>query len=125
MNREYTIRWIFNFVHCTTFPFIRCLNYLKLESGQKMSLIVRHLSTHLYLKNTVTFIINIYNVSSTMSVCPSVCLKLRILVTTEPIRLYFSGNIPTGLVMLLSYFLGGWDTPYPPKKIPAYYIPML
>ena len=42
-----------------------------------------------------------------MSVRP----KLKISVTTEPIGLYSSGNIPTGPVMVLSYFLWGWDTP--------------
>ena len=59
-----------------------------------------------------------------MSVCLSVCpsvrlsvrLKLKISVTAEPIGLYFSGIIPTGPVMVLGYFLGGWDTPNPPKK---------
>ena len=51
--------------------------------------------------------------SSTMSVCPSVCLKLKISVTTKPIGLYSSGNIPTGPGMVLSYFLWGWDTPTP------------
>ena len=40
----------------------------------------------------------------------SVCLKLKILITTEPIGLYYSGNIPTGPVMVLRYFLGGCDT---------------
>ena len=44
----------------------------------------------------------------------SVCLKLKISVTTQPIGLYSSGNIPTGPVMVLSYFLRGWDTPNPP-----------
>ena len=49
----------------------------------------------------------------------SVCLKLKISVTTKPIGLYSSGNIPNGPVMVLSYFLGGWDTPnltLAPKK---------
>ena len=45
-----------------------------------------------------------------MSVCLSVCLKVKISVTTEPIGLYSSGNISTGPVMVLSYFLGEWDT---------------
>ncbi len=40
----------------------------------------------------------------------SVCLKLKISVTTEPIMPYSSGNIPTGPVMLLAIFLGG-ETP--------------
>ena len=46
-----------------------------------------------------------------------VCLKLKISVTTAPIGLRFSsGNIPSGAVMVLSYFLGKWDNPNPPKK---------
>ena len=48
-----------------------------------------------------------------MSVCPS----LKISVTTEPIGFYSSGNIPTGPVVVLGYFLEGWDTPNPPKNI--------
>ena len=44
----------------------------------------------------------------------SVCLKLKILVTAEPNGLYLPGNKPTGSVVVLSYFLGGRDTP--PKK---------
>ena len=47
-----------------------------------------------------------------MSVCPS----LKISVTTEPIGFYSSGNIPTGPVVFLGYFLGGWDTPKPSKN---------
>ncbi len=54
-----------------------------------------------------------------MSVRLSVRLNLKISVTTEPIGLYSSGSIPTGPVVVLSYFLRGWDTPNPPKmKIP-------
>ena len=54
-----------------------------------------------------------------MSVRPSVCLSLKISVTTEPIGFYSSGNIPTGPGVVLGYFLRGWDTPNPPKqKIP-------
>ena len=34
----------------------------------------------------------------------SVCLSLKITVTTEPVGFYFSGNIPTGLVVVLSFF---------------------
>ena len=49
-----------------------------------------------------------------MSVRPTVCLsvrlKLKISVTTEPSELYYSGNISTGPVVVLSYFCGGWDT---------------
>ena len=55
-----------------------------------------------------------------LSVCPSdrlsVCLSLKISVTTEPIGFYSSGYIPIGPVVVLSYFLGGWDTPNPPKN---------
>ena len=51
-----------------------------------------------------------------MSVRSSVRLKLKISVTTEPIGLYSSGVIPTGPVMVLSYFPGGWDTLNPPPK---------
>ena len=50
--------------------------------------------------------------SSTMSVC----LKLRISVTTKPIGLYSSGNIPTGPGMVSNYFIWGWDTPNLPNK---------
>ena len=46
----------------------------------------------------------------------SVCLKLKISVSTKPIGLYSSGKIPTGPVTVLSYFLVGWDTPNPPKN---------
>ena len=46
----------------------------------------------------------------------SVCLKLKISVTTEPIGFYTSGYIPIGRVVVLSYFLGGWDTHNPPKN---------
>ena len=51
-----------------------------------------------------------------MSVRLSVRLKLKISVTAEPIWLYFSGIIPTGPVVVLGYFLGGCDTPNPPKN---------
>ena len=51
-----------------------------------------------------------------MSVRLSVRLSLKISVTTEPIGFYSSGNIPTGPVVVLGYFLGGWDTPNPPKN---------
>ena len=57
-----------------------------------------------------------------MSVYPSVCLtvrlSLKILVTTESIGFYSSGNIPTGPVVVLSYFLREWDTvvPKPPQS---------
>ena len=39
---------------------------------------------------------------------PSVCLKLKISVTAEPIGIYFSVKIPTPVVVL-SYFPGGLD----------------
>ena len=60
------------------------------------------------------------SLSIRLSVCLSVRLKLKILVTTEPIGFYSSGNISTGPVVILGYFLGEWDTPNPPKneKIP-------
>ena len=45
-----------------------------------------------------------------MSVRPSVRLKLKISVTTEPIGFYSLGNISSGPVVVLSYFLGGEDT---------------
>ena len=45
--------------------------------------------------------------SSLMSVRPSVRLKLKISVTTEPIGFYSPGNISTGPVVVLSYFLWG------------------
>ena len=51
-----------------------------------------------------------------LSVHLSVRLSLKISVTTEPIGFYSSGNIPTGLVVVLGYFLGWWDTPNPPKN---------
>ena len=37
--------------------------------------------------------------------------KLKISVTEGPIGFYSSGNIPNGPVVVLSYFLLGWDTP--------------
>ena len=46
----------------------------------------------------------------------SVCLKLKISVITEPIGFYSSGYIPIGAVVVLGYYLGGWDTLNPPKK---------
>ena len=54
----------------------------------------------------------------------SVCQKLKISVTTKSIGLFSSGNISTGPVMVLSYFLGGWDIPNPPpkkKKFPQFF----
>ena len=51
-----------------------------------------------------------------MSVRLSVRLSLKISVTTEPIGLYSLGNLPTGPVVDLGYFLRGWDTPNPPQK---------
>ena len=49
------------------------------------------------------------------SVRPSVRLSVRP-VTTEPIRFYSSGYIPSSPVVVLGYFLGGLDTPNPPKN---------
>ena len=51
-----------------------------------------------------------------MSVRLSVRLKLKISVTAELIGLYFLGYIPIGPVVVLSYFIGGWDTPNPSQK---------
>ena len=41
----------------------------------------------------------------------SVCLKCKISVTAEPIGSYSSGNIPTGLVVALGYFLVSKKSP--------------
>ena len=46
----------------------------------------------------------------------SVRLKLKISVTTEPIEFYSSGYIPIGPVVVLSYFLEGWDNPNHPRN---------
>ena len=54
----------------------------------------------------------IYNTKSN-DVCLSIYHKLKITVTTEPIELYSSWNIPTVIVLVLRYFLGGGT---PPKK---------
>ena len=54
-----------------------------------------------------------------MSVCPYVRLSLKISVTTKPIWFYSLGIIPIGPVVVLSYFLGGCDTPNPPKNSPG------
>ena len=51
-----------------------------------------------------------------MSICPSVRQSLKISVTTEPIGFYSSEYIPISPVVVLSYFLRGWDTPNPPKN---------
>ena len=45
----------------------------------------------------------------------SVRLSLKILVITEPVGFYSSGNISTGPVVVLSYFLG--NPPTQQKKI--------
>ena len=50
-----------------------------------------------------------------MFVCPS----LKISVTTEPIEFYSSVNTPTCPVVVLGYFLGGWDTQNPLKNNPS------
>ena len=44
----------------------------------------------------------------------SVRLILRISVTAVPIWFYSSGNIDTDPAVVLSYFVGGWDTPDSP-----------
>ena len=65
-----------------------------------------------------------------MSVCLSICLSVRLSLniseTTELIGLYSSGNITTGPVVVLGYFLEGWDTHNPPKnkKIPPHFFPL-
>ena len=53
----------------------------------------------------------------------SVRLSIKILVTTEPIGFYSSGNIPAAPVVVLGYFLRGWD-PNPPKtkKSPSHFL---
>ena len=51
-----------------------------------------------------------------MSIRLSVRPTLKITVTTEPIGFYSSGNIPTGLVVVLGYFLGGVGHPKIPQK---------
>ena len=43
-------------------------------------------------------------------------MSVRLSVTTEPIGFYFSGNTPTGPVVVLGYFLEGVKHPKPPKK---------
>ena len=56
-----------------------------------------------------------------MSVCPSVRLKLKTSVTAEPNGLYSSGNITTGPVVVLSYFL--WRVEHPQSLPPQpYYV---
>ncbi len=62
----------------------------------------------------LTFL-DIYNTKQ-LDVCPSVCPSLKISVTTEPIGFYSSGNIPTGRVVVLGYFLGGGTHPTPQKQ---------
>ena len=51
----------------------------------------------------------------------SVCLKLIISVTAEPIGFYSSWNIPTDPVVVLGYVLEGWYTPTPSKKDPPHF----
>ncbi len=43
----------------------------------------------------------------TIYITKSVCLKLKILVSAVTIGFYFSGNIPTGPVVVLGYLFGG------------------
>ena len=43
-------------------------------------------------------------------------VHLKISVTAEPNGLYSSGNMPTGPVVVLRYFLGWWDKHNPPKN---------
>ncbi len=51
-------------------------------------------------------------------------LKISVSVTTEPIGFYTSGNISTAPVVVLGYFLGGWDTPNPPKNKKKFSLPL-
>ncbi len=46
----------------------------------------------------------------------SLRLFIKNLVTTEPIGFYSSGNIPNAHLVVLGYFLGGWENPPPKKK---------
>ncbi len=64
------------------------------------------------------------NLAETDEPILSVRLKLKISVTTEPIGFYSSGYISIGPLVVLSYFLVGWDTSnlqkmkfHPSKKI--------
>ena len=43
-------------------------------------------------------------------------LNFMISITAKPIGLYFLENIPSGPVMVLSYFVGVWNTLTTPKK---------
>ena len=54
----------------------------------------------------------------------SVRSSLKISVTTEPIGFYFLGNIYTGPVVVLGYFLGCWVSSKPTKteKIPPIFL---
>ena len=54
--------------------------------------------------------------SRMMYILLSVCLKLKFSATTEPIKFYSSGNIPTGHMTVLSCFHGGRTTTTPPQK---------
>ena len=49
----------------------------------------------------------LYKEAWCLSVYPSICLSLKISVTTGLIGFYSLGNIPTGPVMVLGNFLGG------------------
>ena len=44
----------------------------------------------------------------------SVRLKYKITITAEPYGLFSSGNIATGPVLVLSYFLRRWNNPVTP-----------
>ena len=67
------------------------------------------MSVRLYVRLSVCLFI-------CMSVCLSVHLKLKILVTAEPIGFHSSGNKPTGTGMVLSYFLVAVEAHPRPKK---------
>ena len=46
----------------------------------------------------------------------SICLYLRISLTAEPFGFSLTGQLPIGSGKVYNYFLGGWDTPIPPKN---------
>ncbi len=56
------------------------------------------------------------NISIIQSRIMSVRPSIEISVTTEPIGFYSSGNIPTGPVVVLGYFLVGVGHPKPRQK---------
>ncbi len=67
----------------------------------------------LILSFTREFILYSIKQSRRRFVCLSVRLSetFKISVTAKPIEFYSSENIPTGVVVVLGYFLRGWDPP--------------